>query len=156
MTKDKIKKGTKFWVALLVPFIFIIIILVKIVHTINAGSSDPFLNKGGMVFVSEQFMQELKPEIPVNKAIYATILVKNKTDILEVIEKRKLLVKDNTRYNWISISVRDEQDEFWNVTYRENNISPKMICTSRVNISSGKVDELVCSMTDSEKIKNRG
>ena len=44
------KKKTKFWIALAVPFAFIILILVKIYHTVDVGSNDPFTIKGGMFF----------------------------------------------------------------------------------------------------------
>ncbi len=138
------KKQTKFWIALAVPFAIIILVLVKLYHTIDAGSSDPFENKGGMVFTYDQFSQKIEVELPVSNALVAIATVKAKSDILKIIEKRQNIHTTNTRYHWLAIAVRDEADKNWNVTFREMGVTPKVECKSSVNIQTGVSLELKC------------
>jgi hypothetical protein len=131
------KKKTKFWIALAVPFAFIILILIKIYHTVDVGSNDPFTKKGGMVFTFEQFSQNIEVGLPISNALEASVRTRDKSDILKIIEERKLISKKNSQYHWLAIAVKDESEENWKVTFREKGITPKMQCTSSLNIKTG-------------------
>jgi hypothetical protein len=141
-------KGTKFWVALAVPFIVIILFLVKLYHTIQTGRSDSFTSRGGMVFTEEQFMQNFEADLPLDRAIYAVVAVRKQTNILDVIKSQKNEHSDNKRYHWLAIGIKSENQKNWLVTFRENNVVPKMICQTMVEVQTGKVSELDCKKTE--------
>jgi hypothetical protein len=131
------KNKTKFWIALAVPFAFIILILVKIYHTVDAGRDDPFKSKGGMVFTYEQFNQNIEVGLPISNALEAVVRVRDKSNVLQRIKIRKEKIEKKTQYHWLAIAIRDESDKNWLVTFREKGITPKMECTSSLNIETG-------------------
>jgi hypothetical protein len=145
------KKKTKFWIALAVPFAFIALILFKIYHTVDAGRHDPFTNKGGMVFTYEQFTQNIDITLPLTNALTATIRVRENSNILETIEKRRLLSSNNSQYHWLAIGVKDMSNKNWKITFREKGVTPKMECKTRVNIESGVIDDLSCDVLKHKK-----
>lgn len=142
----KKKKTIKFWMALAVPLAFIILILVRLTHTINTGRNDRFTSMGGMVFDKEEFMQNFEedPALPISKAIYAVVKVRKETNILETMKVEYSKHMDNKRYHWLAVGVMDDEKNNWLVTFRENHIVPKLLCKASVKIKTGLVSKLEC------------
>lgn len=132
-------------VALAVPFLIIILVLIKIYHTVSS-SRDPFVKRGGMVFTSDLYMQDFDEGVPVEKAIYAVVRVRKETAILDVIKKRTEEHKENKKYSWLAIAVKDATGKNWLVTFREKAVLPKMVCQSQVNVESGATSAIECSL----------
>lgn len=140
-------KNKKMIIALAVPFLVIIVFLVKIYHTVDS-SRDSFTVRGGQVFVEEQFMQDFDAGVPISKAIYAVVQVRKQTDILKKVAEQKEKNKETKRYEWLAVAVKDKEDKNWLVTYRENHIVPKVLCHSKVNIENGKASPITCEISN--------
>lgn len=139
----KMKKNKKVYIALAIPFLVILMFLVKIYHTIYSGQ-DSFIKRGGEVFLEEIFMQDFETKVPITKAIYAAVIVRKQTEILKKIDEQKQKHKNQPRYHWLAIAIKDIKEQYWKVTYRENHVVPKLICESRVAIKTGKATPLDC------------
>lgn len=143
-------KNKKMFVALAIPFVVIIMFLVKMFHTVES-SKIPFDRKGGQVFTQDQFMQDFSAPAPIDKAIYAVVKVRKEFAIVDFMNKRaeETLNKKNKKYSWLGLAVKDKETnpKFWIVTFREANVAPKYICQSKVLIKTGQVDKMDCYST---------
>ena len=144
-------KNKKMIIALGVPFFIIVLILIKIVHTVQSGRNDPFTSMGGMVFTKEMYMQNFDNGLPIDKAIYAVVKARKETNIISIMEERANKFSENKKYQWLAIAVMDKARKNWLVTFRENFIAPVTICQTRVQIINGKVSDLKCSLSDDTK-----
>lgn len=116
--------------------------MMKIFFTIDKDISDPFSQKNGMVFTQEVFMQDILPEVPVQNALIATAIIKKETDILKTIQSSKTL--------WVAIATK-ENETFWQVVVREKDHYPKLICTGKVFIETGKVEDYKCELSNKKR-----
>lgn len=142
-------KNKKMLIALAVPFIVIIMFLVKMYNTFESAH-DPFVKKGGMVFTKDQYMKDFSEGLPIEKAIYAVVKVRKETKILDIINEYSQKNKENKNYTWMALAVRDTKNENWLVTFREHDITPKLICQTKVSIKSGSIGKFLCERSDNK------
>lgn len=137
------------FIALAVPFIVIIMFLVKIYHTVDSAQN-PFVKSGGMVFTKDQYMKDFDAGLPLEKAIYAVVKVRKETQILDIMEEYAEKNKENKNYAWMALAVKDDKRENWLVTFREHDVVPKLICQTTVSINSGKIGKFICERSDNK------
>jgi hypothetical protein len=138
-------------IALGVPFLVIIMFLVKIYHTVDS-SKIPFEKRGGKVFTEDIYLQDFEAGLPIEKAIYAVTKVRKETKILDFIADRKLKNKEVKQYQWLAVAVKDKSLKSWIVTFREKNITPKVICKTKVDIESGKIGKFECHSSKDKRL----
>lgn len=152
MTATKEKK-VPFWMALAVPLIFIVIILVKIVMTYQAGKATH--SKNNTIFPLEEFMLEHKIEGVIDTPRELVEYAKVSSGIKAIINNRLAESKINKAqkmapYGWVAFGRKsNEDDKAWMVIFRETGINPYTHCT--VNINGELVGELDCKLMSMKK-----
>lgn len=144
-------KNKKMLIALAVPFLVIIMFLVKIYHTVDSAQN-PFVKSGGMVFTKDQYMKDFDAgSLPIEKAIYAVVKVRKESKIAEIIKEYSNKNTENKNYTWMALAVKDIKSENWLVTFREHDVVPKLICQTKVNIKNGSIGKFTCESSDNDK-----
>jgi hypothetical protein len=154
------KRQVTFWVALSVPFFFIILILVKIVNTVQLSNQPHRFLEG--IYPEEEFMKDVKVKEWLPKGRMAIEVAKKNTKILQVIALRKADVNksDYKRigpYGWIAYASDTtlpgeevkEGGRNWNVQFREVGIIPYLRCT--VQVFPKRLGRMVCKGNDDSK-----
>ncbi|MCT4643248.1 MAG: hypothetical protein N4A33_13235 [Bacteriovoracaceae bacterium] len=133
-----------FWIGMSLPIAIFIGYGIYMIFSYSTGRNDNFKRRYGMQLDEKQMMEALMPRGDVMNAMEAIAVVREKTDVLDTIEKRVSINKNEKDYGWVAVALKDAQMKNWQVTIREKEVKPKQVCTATVITFDSSVKDYKC------------
>ena len=138
------KNKRNFWVVMTPILLICVGYSAYMFYSHKTGLNNDFKRRFGMVLDENQIKSAQLPKGNVLNALEAIAVVKNNSDLLEVIEKAKKENINNKKYHWRAIVMMDSSLKDWKITVKEEEVKPAIVCQGIVRSSTQELDNYNC------------